>query len=121
MVAHLALRSHLGGACHIGFLPQCWVSVSAWKMSTTTHSNPRCANLGLPCRVHITVTDPPSPYQISLSVSVAKAQCSLFNQLTLVDRQEDFGAVHFEDAVVRLAKWDDGQLVRVRLAYVTRW
>ncbi|ELR25704.1 uncharacterized protein ACA1_308240 [Acanthamoeba castellanii str. Neff] len=37
-------------------------------------------------------------------------KCSLFNQLTLVDRQEDFGAVHFEDAVVRLAKWGDGQL-----------
>lgn len=72
--------------------------------------------------VHMTVThgDLPSPYQISLSVSVSKAQCSLFNQLTLVDRQEDFGAVHFEDAVVRLAKWDDGQLVRVRLAFVRR-
>jgi hypothetical protein len=74
-----------------------------------------------PCRVHMMVTDLPSPHQISLSVSVAKAQCSLFNQLTLVDRQEDFGAVHFEDAMVRLAKWDDGQLVRVRLAFVTRW
>lgn len=65
--------------------------------------------LGLSISVEDVHNDTFEP-KMSLSVSVSKAQCSLFNQLTLADRQEDFGAVHFEDAVVRLAKWDDGQL-----------
>jgi hypothetical protein len=51
---------------------------------------------------------------------VSKAQCSLFNQLTLADPQEDFGAVHFEDAVVRLAKWDNGQVVRTFVSSFSR-